>query len=168
MINIGLDIGTVSLKLAALGKDADAAILREVAAKGASFRELPPELAARTGGPVLLSTYRRIRGSPIQAAFDLLKEFYGTVPEEHIEGIRVTGTASRLIAKILGIYFENEFKAIARAAAAFYPEVRTVFEMGGETSKYLLLDPAAGSRRLGIVDYSSSGECAGSRAWSKT
>ena len=42
----------------------------------------------------------------------------------------------------------------------FYPEVRTVFEMGGETSKYLRLEPSAQSKYLGIVDYQSSGDCA--------
>ena len=42
----------------------------------------------------------------------------------------------------------------------FYPEVRTVFEMGGESSKYIRLEPTNQSRYLGITDYSSSGDCA--------
>ena len=48
-------------------------------------------------------------------------EFYETVPEVRVEGIRVTGSGSRTIAKVLGLFFENEFKAIARMMAAFYP-----------------------------------------------
>ena len=40
----------------------------------------------------------------------------------------------------------------------FYPEVRTVFEMGGESSKYIRLDPAPA--HLGITDYQTSGDCA--------
>ena len=87
--------------------------------------------------PLVLSEYRRITGSPIQSTFDLLQEFYDIVPETRIEGIRVTGSGSRTIAKILGIYFENEFKAIARMIGAFYPHVRTVFELGGESAKYI-------------------------------
>ena len=91
----------------------------------------------------MLSRYRRIQGSPIQSTFDLLKELYDFLPEEDVEGIRVTGSGSQLIAKILGIYFENEFRAIAKGVRMFYPQVRTVFEMGGEASKYLRLDPNA-------------------------
>ena len=71
-----------------------------------------------------------------------------------MEGIRVTGSGSRTIAKVLGLYFENEFKAIARMIAEFYPQARTVFEIGGESSKYIRLD------RQSIVDYDRSGECA--------
>ena len=42
----------------------------------------------------------------------------------------------------------------------FHPEVRTVFEMGGQTSKYLRLAPSADSNHVGIIDYQASGECA--------
>ena len=102
----------------------------------------------------MLSDYRRISGSPIQSTYDLLDEFYETVPEVRVEGIRVTGSGSRTIAKVLGLFFENEFKAIARMMTAFYPQIRTVFEIGGESSKYIRLDAT------GIQDYDRSGECA--------
>ena len=72
----------------------------------------------------------------------------------------MTGSGSQLIAKILGIYFENEFRAIAKGVRIFYPEARTVFEMGGEASKYVRLEPQATGKHLGIVDYQTSGECA--------
>jgi predicted CoA-substrate-specific enzyme activase len=158
-INIGIDIGSVSLKLAAIGQPQDAALLRRLASEARSFHEMDG-LAEGLGGPAVISEYRRILGSPIQATFDLLKEFHEVVPETVVEGIRVTGSGSRLIARLLGIYFENEFKAIARATSVLFPEVRTIFEMGGETSKYMRLDPVQGAQRLGIVDYSASGECA--------
>jgi predicted CoA-substrate-specific enzyme activase len=96
----------------------------------------------------------------MQSTFDVLKEFYDCVPEESVEGIRVTGSGSQLIAKILGIYFENEFRAIAKGLRILYPQVRTVFEMGGESSKYMRLDPTVTGKHLGIVDYQTSGECA--------
>ena len=161
-INIGLDIGAVSLKLAAIGAPGDSVLLDRLTARnpdGFFQAEFPPT-AALTGRPLVLARYRRIQGSPIQSTFDLLKEFYEHVPEENVEGIRVTGSGSELIAKILGIYFENEFRAVAKGVREFYPEVRTLFEMGGETSKYLHLEPSARSKYLGIVDYQSSGDCA--------
>jgi len=104
--------------------------------------------------PLVLSEYRRIAGIPIQSTYDLLQEFYEIVPETQVEGIRVTGSGSRTIAKVLGLFFENEFKAIARMMGAVYPQVRTVFEIGGESSKYIRLDGGS------IVDYDRSGECA--------
>ncbi len=148
-INIGLDIGAISLKLAALGKPGDRGILEALCAARPDFR-----LSALEDRPLLLSGYRRIAGSPIQSTYDLLQEFYETVPEDRVEGIRVTGSGSRTIAKVLGLFFENEFKAIARMIGTFYPQVRTVFEIGGESSKYIRL---AGSS---ILDYDRSGECA--------
>src|ERR1035441_10090054 len=148
-INIGLDIGAISLKLAALGKPADRATLEQVCAAHPEFRLI--SLGER---PLLLSDYRRISGSPIQSTYDLLHELYEIIPEDRVEGIRVTGSGSRTIAKVLGLFFENEFKAIARMMATWYPRVRTVFEVGGESSKYIRLENG------GIQDYDRSGECA--------
>jgi predicted CoA-substrate-specific enzyme activase len=160
-INIGLDIGAVSLKLAAMGAPDDAAQIAALTRNnpeffGAQFPAGSP-FAER---PLALSKYRRIQGSPVQSTFDLLKELYEHVPEENVEGIRVTGSGSQLLAKLMGIYFENEFRAVAKGIRIFYPEVRTVFEMGGESSKYIRLEPSNESRYLGITDYSSSGDCA--------
>ena len=148
-INLGLDIGAISLKLAALGKPGDRTILEALCAAHPEFR-----LREFDGRPLLLSDYRRIAGSPIQSTYDLLREFYEIVAEDHVEGMRVTGSGSRTIAKVLGLFFENEFKAIARMVGAFYPQVRTVFEIGGESSKYIRLEGGS------IVDYDRSGECA--------
>jgi predicted CoA-substrate-specific enzyme activase len=160
-INIGLDIGAVSLKLAAIGAPADAPLLSGLAEKSETFYTVEfPAATPFAGRPLVLSRYRRIQGSPMQSTFDVLKEFYDCVPEESVEGIRVTGSGSQLIAKILGIYFENEFRAIAKGLRILYPQVRTVFEMGGESSKYMRLDPTVTGKHLGIVDYQTSGECA--------
>ncbi len=148
-INIGLDIGAISLKLAALGNPGDRPILESLCSAHPEFR-----MRALGIRPLVLSGYRRISGSPIQSTYDLLREFYDTVPDVAVEGMRVTGSGSRTIAKVLGLFFENEFKAIARMVGAFYPQVRTVFEIGGESSKYIRLE---GSN---IVDYDRSGECA--------
>ncbi len=160
-INIGLDIGAVSLKLAAIGSKKDRSLL-EVFSRNSDhfmFHQFP-EGSAMAGRPLVVSRYRRIQGSPIESTFDLLKDFYEHLPEQSVEGIRVTGSGSQLIAKILGIYFENEFRALVKGVRALYPAVRTVFEMGGESSKYVRLEASASSKYLGIIDYSSSGDCA--------
>jgi predicted CoA-substrate-specific enzyme activase len=158
-VNLGLDIGAISLKLAALGRPEDRSTLEALCAEKPGFRLLEWDSGGRRI-PLVLSEYRRMAGSPIQSTYDLLQEFYEVIPETKIEGIRVTGSGSRTIAKIMGIYFENEFKAIARMIARFYPEVRTVFEIGGESSKYIRLEKQADIELCGIVDYDRSGECA--------
>src|ERR1039457_5677121 len=147
-INIGLDIGSISLRRAARGRPAPWGIREPLGAGARPFRMVSAE------PPLVLSDYRRIVGSPIQSTYDLLQEFYDIVPEALVEGIRVTGSGSRTIAKILGLYFENEFKAMARMIAEFYPHARTVLEIGGESSKYIRLDQRT------ILDYDRSGECA--------
>ena len=68
-INIGLDIGAISLKLAASGKPGGPADPRNASARPSrEFR-----LAALGGRPLVLSDYRRIAGSPIQSTYDLLQ-----------------------------------------------------------------------------------------------
>jgi predicted CoA-substrate-specific enzyme activase len=154
-INLGLDIGAITLKLAAVGLPADAALFDGLCASRPGFRVIDG-----LDRPLVVSESQRITGSPIQAAYALLSSFYEAVPEVHIEGIRVTGSGSRTIARILGIYFENEFTATAHMVGRFYPHARTVFEIGGESSRYLRLEAGHGGGRALIVDYDRGGECA--------
>ncbi|HKU22330.1 MAG TPA: BadF/BadG/BcrA/BcrD ATPase family protein, partial [Terriglobales bacterium] len=158
MINLGLDIGAVSLKLAAVG-DAQAgeALARLTAKADSFFLAAPPPGSAHVS--LALSRTRPVHGNPLQGTLELLQEFSDCVPADSIGGVRVTGLGGRLIAEALHAEFENEFRAVAKAVRAFYPHVHTVFEMGGETCKYIRLDPGDSSY-LGIADYSASGDCA--------
>jgi len=83
-INIGLDIGAISLKLAALGQPEDRSLLVSFCKEKPCFR------LTEWDTPLVLSDYRRIAGSPIQSTFDLLQEFYEVIPKR-----RSTGYASR-------------------------------------------------------------------------
>jgi len=160
-ISVGIDVGAVSVKLAALGAREDHSLLARLA-EGKSAFTLPsmPGTNAFAGRPVAISAYRRIQGNPLQAASDLLREFCEVVPQNEIAGILFTGSGGRTVARAFDAGFENEFRALARSMRALYPQVRTVFEMGGETSKYIRLGATSGSDRLGILDYQSSTECA--------
>ena len=82
------------------------------------------------------------------------------MPAEALRGVRVTGSGGRLIVEALEAAFENEFKAIARGIAALHPETQTVFEMGGETSKFIRLEALRDEGCAGIADYQSNGDCA--------
>jgi predicted CoA-substrate-specific enzyme activase len=162
---IGVDAGSISTKFVVALAPTDFIDLARICEGSASFG-VPGSSPERAGAAIIVSQYRRAAGSPLRFALDLLDEFRRLVPEEQIGGIRVTGSGGRRVAETLGVPYENEFRAIARGVGAMYPEVRTIFEMGGESSKYLLLENAvrggeAGEETsLGIADYSTSGECA--------
>ncbi len=156
---VGLDVGATSLKLAALGASA---ALRELLEKSApaQFRRWRAPAGRPEGEFALISSYRRIQGNPLQAAYELLSELQQWAGAEAIRNLLVTGSGGRRIAGLVGCGYENEFRALAKGVRAMYPEVRTIFEMGGASSRYLRLDPTDTSGYLGIVDYQSSGDCA--------
>jgi len=160
MAFLGIDIGCISLKLALLGTPTDVSLFQRLAVQHPSLFHIPDAGPAVVhGSPVLVSAYRRIKGSPADATRALLDEVFAVFPREAIEGVRVTGSGGRLIGEALGAPYENEFKAIAKGLAALHPEVVTVFEMGGETSKFIRLEADGGSS-VGISDYSTNGDCA--------
>ena len=156
-LHVGLDIGATSLKLVALCSSD--ALLQ----KHQSEEFVPVEFPAGSplaGRTFLVSRYRRIQGNPQQAAYELLAEFEEWAGGEAIRTLRTTGSGGRRIAELLGCGYENEFRALAKGVRSLYPEVRTIFEMGGASSRYLRVDPDDRSEYLGIVDYQSSGDCA--------
>ncbi len=167
---VGIDVGSVSAKLAALGQSSSPGLASSSLQMPHSFFPAGISVEHRLSAPLFLSHYRRTFGNPAQTVGDLLSEFRAAFPAEQILGIRVTGSGSRLLATTLDATTENEFKAIACAMGQMHPEVRTIFEIGGESSKYLRLasdgnhDTATGSNAntfaTGITDYSTSGECA--------
>jgi predicted CoA-substrate-specific enzyme activase len=170
---IGLDVGSTSVKLAAILNPSEAQALVKPLTGSSAFRfvsELPEKWRASGLSPIIVSESRRSLGNPFQAALDLLHEFQRLLPDSWQVVIRVTGSGGHRVAETLNLPSENEFKVIARGVSALYPQIRTVFEMGGENSKYLLLD---GSRNrngdesagalccsAGILDYSTSSQCA--------
>ena len=157
MINVGLDVGAVSLKLAAVGTASATEALSRLANAESFFVATGSPIA---GACLAFSCTRPVHGNPLQGALELLQKFLECVPADSIGGVRVTGLGGRLIAQAMSAEFENEFRAVAKGVRALYPEVRTVFEMGGETCKYIRLDPDDHSSYLGISDYSASGDCA--------
>ncbi|MGH9680927.1 MAG: BadF/BadG/BcrA/BcrD ATPase family protein, partial [Candidatus Acidiferrales bacterium] len=172
-IRIGLDIGSTAVKLAAVLERCETSDPVNVLSESSTFhliREAFEKSCPLIPGAIAVSEYRRSKGNPYQAALDLLREFQVALPGSCRTLIGVTGSGGRRVADALGVPSTNEFKAIARGVSAIYPHVRTIFEMGGENSKYLLLDPPASRNSAehigrfegsaGILDYSMSSQCA--------
>ncbi|MEN6350954.1 MAG: acyl-CoA dehydratase activase [Syntrophomonas sp.] len=86
--------------------------------------------------------YLRTLGNPVKA----LKDGYALIKEGmpeyglKIRGVGATGSGRHLAAVLLGAdVVKNEITAHAVAASAYYPEVRTIIEIGGQDSKIIIL-----------------------------
>jgi len=148
---VGMDIGAVSAKGALLVEGLS------LPAGAGGFRRLGP--ARDANADIYLAEYARTHGKPVAAAIDLLDKVVAAVGADQVTGVVLTGSGARVAAAKLGAKVVNEFKAIAAGLSAAGVEVRTVFEMGGETSKYLRLARSDGGP-LGVVDYATNGDCA--------
>jgi len=150
---VGMDIGAVSVTAAVLATDGGACL-------AAGQAKLQP-LAGEPGrlGRLYVSEYRRTRGRPVAAAAGMLEEILAAIGSEEFAGLCLTGSGARLAAARMGAAEINEFKAIAAGLSAAGVEVRSVFEMGGETSKYLRLARGPDGA-YEIVDYATNGDCA--------
>jgi len=155
---VGIDVGAVSVTAAVLADGSAAKRLGEGA--GAEILTPLPSAKLDHGRTLWLSQYRRTRGRPIEAATALLDDLIAAIGSDEIDDLAVAGSGAGGIAKKLGVRQINEFKAIAAAAPVLAPGVPTIFEMGGETSKFLQLDPNGPDGASGIIDYQTNGDCA--------
>ena len=144
---IGLDAGSVSIKIVALDEK----------------------------GTIYYRAYERHKGRPLHVALELLKavtsselQITGTTPQRgkshgiatpfgtcHFS-LSVTGSAGRLIGGILGITLVNEVVAHAFAVRNRYPHIKTIIELGGEDSKLIFLDKNSTAAK----DFSMNSVCA--------
>lgn len=106
---------------------------------------------------LLKKVYLRTQGNPIRA----IKEGYEIIKNslepgrDIISGVGTTGSGRHLAAVLMGAdVVKNEITAHAVAAASFYPEVKTILEIGGQDSKIIVM-------RDGIVnDFAMNTVCA--------
>ena len=70
-----------------------------------------------------------------------------------------TGRMGKAISSDRKSFYMNDFACIARGVGEFFPSGRTIFEIGGETSRFISLkDDEKG--RLILSEYGTNGECA--------
>ncbi|MEF2229327.1 MAG: acyl-CoA dehydratase activase [Pseudodesulfovibrio sp.] len=91
---------------------------------------------------VLRYLYLRTAGDPARAVRQgleqLAREAGGGI---RVAGVGVTGSGRHMIGRMVGAdLVRDEITAQARAAVAIDPEVDTVFEIGGQDSKYIALE----------------------------
>lgn len=127
-VYLGIDVGSVTTKVAALDEN--------------------DELVA--------SSYARTEGKPIVVVQQALREIAETLPAgTEMAGIGTTGSGRYLAGAMVGAdVMKNEITAHAVAASHYFPETRTILEIGGQDSKIILL-------RDGVaVDFAMNTVCA--------
>ena len=102
--------------------------------------------------------YTRIKGQPLQTVQKVLEEILQRIPHEQFHSVSFTGTGGKLLSELLGGNFVNEIIAQARAVQYFYPQVRTIIDIGGEDSKLILIEEE--EDRFKISDFSMNTLCA--------
>jgi predicted CoA-substrate-specific enzyme activase len=107
-------------------------------------------------GHVLSKRYLMTAGRPIEAVRQGLSEVGAEVADlVEIKGACTTGSGRYLIADFIGAdVVKNEITAQARGALAIDPQVDTIFEIGGQDSKYISLSNGA------VVDFEMNKVCA--------
>ncbi len=127
--HLGVDIGSISTKAVVIEDD----------------------------GAILAESYLWTEGNPIAAVKRVLVEIERQLAGTDVGVVSVgtTGSARELIGAVLGAQVvKNEITAHAMGTLSLHPEVRTIFEIGGQDSKIIVL-------RDGVpVDYAMNTLCA--------
>ncbi len=104
--------------------------------------------------------YRRSNGQSqltlLQALRDLGREFDLT----QVAGVGLTGSGGERIARAIGGQHVNELIAQTRAVSEYYPQARTVIEIGGQDSKFLALEWDEAQGKLALRDFAMNAICA--------
>ena len=107
-------------------------------------------------GRVLAKRYLMTAGRPIEAIRQGLKEIGEEIGDRvEIQGVGTTGSGRYLTGDFVGAdIVRNEITAQATAAIHIDPEVDTIFEIGGQDSKYISIDRGV------VVDFEMNKVCA--------
>ena len=106
---------------------------------------------------IIASCYLYTEGNPINATKKVSKELKKqlNINEYKIVGVGTTGSARKLIGTMLGANtVKNEITAHAIGTTSIYKEVKTIFEIGGQDSKIIILDNGI------VTDYAMNTLCA--------
>ncbi|MBN1846046.1 MAG: hypothetical protein JW810_10210 [Sedimentisphaerales bacterium] len=135
-LHLGIDIGSISCKLAVLDDRRTIRYLR----------------------------YQRTHGRPMETARAMLADLFGELSPDRIASMAGTGSAARALCELLGIDFVNELICQTAAIRHLRPQARTLIEMGGQDSKVIFLsnpeDPEERTSGRDMIDFSMNTNCA--------
>ena len=127
-VYLGVDIGSVSTKVVAIDKDNN----------------------------IIAKVYLFHHGKPLESIKKALLELQKKLPSDvKVLGVGTTGSGRYLIGDFIGAdIIKNEITAQAKGATCLDPEVDTIFEIGGQDSKYIYL------LNGNVVDFTMNKACA--------
>ncbi len=107
-------------------------------------------------GSVLYRRYLWTKGKPVDVVMQGLAELKSEIGDKvEIIGAGTTGSGRHLVGELIGAdLIKNEISAQARAAIEIDPAVDTVFEIGGQDSKFISIENKT------IVDFEMNKVCA--------
>lgn len=105
---------------------------------------------------ILAKDYIWTKGDPICAVKRLLNNLKSQISDDFVVvASGTTGSARRLIGIMIGAnVIKNEITAHAIGTSSFYKDVRTIFEIGGQDSKIILVENGI------VTDYAMNTLCA--------
>jgi predicted CoA-substrate-specific enzyme activase len=105
---------------------------------------------------IISHSYLWTEGDPINASKKVIDELKkGVEGNIRISGLGTTGSARELIGTIFNAnVVKNEITAHAIGTLRFHPDVKTIFEIGGQDSKIIIIDNGV------VVDYAMNTLCA--------
>ena len=109
------------------------------------------------GNNILAKGYLWTEGDPMGAVKRLLKALEAQLKEQDVQIVSVgtTGSARKLIGVMTGAsVVKNEITAHAIGTTTVHPDVRTIFEIGGQDSKIVIIENGF------VTDYAMNTLCA--------
>ena len=106
---------------------------------------------------ILASSYIWTQGNPMEAVKTLIHNLENQIDKNiiNIIGVGTTGSARKLIGTMLNAnVIKNEITAHAIGTLSLYPNVKTIFEIGGQDSKIILIEDGI------VIDYAMNTLCA--------
>lgn len=130
---IGIDCGSVSIKIVILDE----------------------------GLNILWSKYERTNGDPVSKLYFLLRQALDSkniLEISYFSAIYVTGSGRSVISQLLTAHPINEISSHGLAAGHYFPNAKTVIEIGGQDSKLIFLD--SNNKKTSIIDSQMNDICA--------
>ena len=106
---------------------------------------------------IITSCYLYTEGNPVKAVKNVVRKMRDEIDlnKYQVVAVGTTGSARKLIGLMLGaVIVKNEITAHAMGTIRFYPDVRTIIEIGGQDSKITLVNNGV------VYDYAMNTLCA--------
>lgn len=126
-VYLGIDVGSVTTKIAVVDE----------------------------AGNVLYAKYIRTNGQPLESVKLTLIDLRRELGDINVFGVGTTGSGRQLVGIMVGAdIVKNEITAHATATVSAFPQVRTIFEIGGQDSKIIIVQDGV------VVDFAMNTVCA--------